>query len=380
MSRSSSSTAAERDLPTPGASLEERIRSVSQVLGLDVTGFAGAEPTERTRFLREWVDRGFSGEMHYIDRRLEERVDPRRVLPGARSMIVVGLLCASDPDASEAGGARGRIARYAGGDDYHDVLLDRVRALEAALPALAGQAIASRSYVDTGPVSERAAAAAAGLGWIGKNSCLIHPDWGSHLMLGVILCDLDLAVDAEIADHCGTCRACLDVCPTDAFVEPYVLDATRCISYTTIETRGAIPESMRAGQGDHVFGCDLCQTVCPWNKSRPRSTPADPLGLRTRLSKRPEWVEPSLAWLLALEPEEFDRTSRKTAIRRAGWRGLMRNALVAAGNSGDRDLLPLIDSHAGSADAMLQEHALWARAEIERAKPEAHPDPSTRND
>jgi epoxyqueuosine reductase len=351
----------------PSMVIEARIRSVAAALGFDTIGFAAAEPTDRTRFLREWVERGFAGEMHYIERRLEERIDPRRVLPSARSLVVVGTLCPvdaegrTDTDAS----ARGRIARYAGGDDYHDVMLDRLRALEAALPVLAARPIRSRSYVDTGPVSERAAAAAAGLGWIGKNSCLIDPDLGSHLMLGVILTELELEPDAEVSDHCGSCRACLDVCPTDAFAEPYVLDATRCISYTTIETRGTIPASLRAAQGDHVFGCDLCQSVCPWNRSRPKNLPADPLGLRARLEKRPEWLAPTLAWILDLDQEGFARASRKTALRRSGWRGLMRNALVAAGNARDPALVPLVERFARGDDPLLREHAEWALARIE---------------
>ena len=344
---------------------EDRIRSVASALGFDVAGFAKAEPTERTRFLQEWVDRGYSGEMHYIDRRLEERIDPRLVLPGARSIIVLGLWTQAVAEKDSESGPLGRIARYAGGDDYHDVMLDRIRALESALPALVEQRVASRSYVDTGPVAERAAAVAAGLGWIGKNSCLIHPEWGSHLMLGVILTDLDLEADAEVTDHCGTCRACLDICPTNAFPEPYVLDATRCISYTTIEDRGPIPQDLRQAQGEHVFGCDLCQSVCPWNQSRPKLLPSDPLGLRTRLTQRPEWIQPTLAWLLSLTQEQFDRASRKTAIRRTGWQGLLRNALIAAGNSGDPSLIPVITRHARSDDELLSEHARWALDQIE---------------
>jgi len=350
-------------------SLESRIRRVATALGLDAVGFAKAEPTDRTRFLRDWVARGYVGEMHYITRRLEERVDPRLVLPEARSLVVVGVLCASDPEPPRtAGEPRGRIARYAGGDDYHDVVLDRVRALAAALSVLAERPLRSRSYVDTGPVAERAAAAAAGLGWIGKNSCLIDPELGSNLMLGVILTELELEPDPVVANHCGSCRACLDVCPTGAFVEPYVLDATRCLSYTTIESRGAIPESLRAAQGEHVFGCDLCQSVCPWNRSRPKSPPSDPLGLRTRLLKRPEWVAPTLSWLLSLDETSFLHASRKTAIRRSGWRGLLRNALVAAGNAQDPELRPLIRKFLEGQDSMLREHARWALARIDAAR------------
>ena len=309
--------------------------------------------------------------MHYIGRRLEERIDPRRVLPGAASLIVVGLACPAeldgDPMTDSGAPVTGVVARYAGGDDYHDVLLDRVRALEAAIPRLAGREVRSRSYVDTGPISERAAAERAGLGWIAKNSCLIHLELGSHLMLGVILCDLVLEQDAPVTDHCGTCRACLDVCPTDAFVSPYVLDATRCISYTTIETRGSIPESMRGAHGDHVFGCDLCQTVCPWNKSRPRSPLADPLGLRERLAKREEWLAPTLEWILDLDEEGFRRATQKTALRRPGRIGLLRNALVAAGNSRDPRLLARVRRFIDDADPVLAEHARWAAAQLEGA-------------
>jgi epoxyqueuosine reductase len=356
------------------ASLEDRIRRVGLALGLDAVGFAPARPTPRTRFLREWIARGYAGEMHYLERRLEERVDPRAVLPGARSLVVVGLVCpepgAATPPGSDPateGAARGRVARYAVGDDYHEVLLDRVRALEAALSVLADAPVRSRSYVDTGPVAERAAAEAAGLGWIAKNTCLIHPELGSHLMLGVVLCDLPLSGDPPVADHCGTCRACLDVCPTNAFPEPYVLDATRCISYATIESRGAIPEPLREAHGGHVFGCDLCQTVCPWNRSRPRAPLADPLGLRARLEARPEWRSPTLAWLLGLDEQRFARATRRSAIRRPGWRGLVRNALVAAGNAGDPALREAIERHARGPDPMLREHAEWALRRLDAA-------------
>lgn len=353
----------------PAHSLEERIRRVGYALGLDAVGFAPATPTPRTEFVRDWWSRGYGGEMHYIGRRLDERVDPRQVLPEAKSIVVVGLACPAEPGENDDDASRGRVARYAGGDDYHDVLLDRVRALEAALSTLAGRSVRSRSYVDTGPVSERAAAEAAGLGWIAKNSCLIHLELGSHLMLGVILCDVELAQDEPVTDHCGTCRACLDVCPTDAFVEPYVLDATRCLSYTTIETRGAIPEPMREAQGDHVFGCDLCQTVCPWNKSRPRNPLADPLGLRERLAKRDEWLAPTLEWLLDLDEEAFRRATHRTAIRRPGHVGLLRNALVAAGNSDDPALLPRVRRFFDHSDPILAEHARWAARRLDGLEP-----------
>jgi len=348
--------------------LTERVKGLALAVGFDLVGIAPAEPSPQTQRLRPWLAHGYAGEMHYLARRVEERVDPRKVLDGARSIVALGFVY--DPgemagDASaEAGGARMRIARYVGGDDYHDVLIERVRALEDGLELLAGHPVATRGYVDTGPVLERAAAARAGLGWIGKNSCLIHPALGSYLFLGAVLTDLALEPDVPEPEHCGSCRACLDACPTDAFAEPYVLDATRCISYTTIEARGAVPEELRAGHGERGFGCDICQEVCPWNTRQRRSVPADPHGLRARLAPRPEWRQPSLAWVLSLGEDAWRAATRRSPLRRAKYRGLLRNALIVAGNSGDRSLLPLVQRHADAGDALLAEHARWALEQL----------------
>jgi epoxyqueuosine reductase len=214
--------------------------------------------------------------------------------------------------------------------------------------------------VDTGPVLERAHGARAGLGWIGKNTCLIDPELGSYLLLGVVITDLALRASTAEPGRCGTCRACLDACPTRAFDAPHVLDATRCLSYATIEQRGAIPVWMREAQGSRVFGCDVCQEVCPWNSHSRRKLPADPLGLRERLAPRAEWRGPSLEWLLSLDEENWRRATRKTALRRPGLRGLLRNALVAAGNSGDPALIPALRRHAMGDDPLLADHAEWA--------------------
>ena len=216
---------------------------------------------------------------------------------------------------------------------------------------------------------ERVLAARAGLGWIGKNACLIHPRLGSYVFLGVLFTDLALAPDGAEPDHCGTCRACLDACPTEAFVAPHVLDATRCIAYTTIELRDAIPSSLREGQGTHVFGCDVCQEVCPWNQRPLRRVPDDPLGLRARLAPAPAWVAPDLAWLLSLDEDAWRAATRRSALRRAKRRALLRNALVAAGNAGEAGLAPLLRAHAEGDDALLAEHARWALA---RLGPQAH--------
>ncbi len=337
----------------------ERVRAAARSLGFDLVGIAPAEPPPHADFLGEWLARGYAGEMGWLARRAALREDPRRVLPGARSVVAVAVVY-DDPRA-EAGTREvaGRVARYAGGDDYHDVLGRRLGALEAEIATLA-PAARTRRYVDTGPVLERPLAARAGLGWIGKNTLLIHPRLGSYLFLGVVLTDLALAPDAPEPDHCGSCRACLDACPTDAFPAPYVLDASRCLSYTTIELRGAIPEPLREPQADWVFGCDVCQEVCPWNTRAGRRVPEDEAGLRGALAPREAWQGPSLQELLALDAEAFAERARGTALRRTKWRGLLRNALVAAGNSGDPTLAPAVARHAAGEDELLAEHARWA--------------------
>ncbi|MCG8588713.1 MAG: tRNA epoxyqueuosine(34) reductase QueG [Proteobacteria bacterium] len=340
--------------------LTERVKSLALAVGFDLVGVAAAEATPETEALRDWVAAGYAGEMDYLVRRVEERVDPRRVLEGARSVLAVGLCYDPGEPPATAGDSVGRVARYAGGEDYHDVVGDRLQALAAGIEALLERPVASRCYVDTGPVQERVFAARGGLGWIGKNTCLIHPTLGSYVFLGVLLSELPLIPDAPEPDHCGSCRACLDACPTDAFVDAYVLDARRCISYTTIEQRGEIPEALREGQGELVFGCDICQEVCPWNTRRGRPLPPDPLGLRERLRPRAEWVRPALRWILALDEEAWRAATRRSPLRRARYRGLLRNALVAAGNSGDAVLRPWVERHAEGEDSLLAEHARWA--------------------
>jgi epoxyqueuosine reductase len=346
----------------------EAARRLALAVGFDLAGVARALPGERTRGLRDWVERGLAGPpegpLGFVWRRLAEREDPRRVFEGVQSIVVVGLFVG---DASE-GEQRSRealVARYARGDDYHEVLEDRLRALVSALEAWLGRAFEHRSYVDTGPVAERVFAAEAGLGWIGRNTMLIHPSLGSHVMLGVLLTELELTPDEPEPDHCGTCRACLDACPTQAFVASHVLDATRCLAYTTIEDPGPIPLGLREAQGERVFGCDVCQDVCPFNQRRGRTPPSDPLGLRARLAARDEWREPSLAWLLALDESAWFVATRRSAVRRARWRGLVRNALVVAGNRRDPALRPLLERHAHGPDPLLAEHARWALTQLE---------------
>ncbi len=353
----------------------EAAKQLARAVGFDLVGIAEAAPTEETRFVREWAERGLGGPaggpLDYVLRRLDEREDPRRVLPGVRSVVAVGLFYDGAGSRETAGAPEKddcpRVSRYARGDDYHDVMQDRLAALASALEAWCGRALEVRTYVDTGPVQERVFAAEAGLGWIGKNTMLIHPSLGSYLFLGVLLSQLPMTPDAREPDHCGTCRACLDACPTDAFIEPHVLDATRCLSYTTIEDPGPIPHGLRDHHGPWLFGCDVCQEVCPFNERNQRrgtSLPPDPLGLRARLEARDEWALPSLAWVLDLDEEAWRDATRRSPLRRAKRRGLLRNALVAAGNSGDACLRPQVERHANGDDPMLAEHARWARARL----------------
>lgn len=346
--------------PSRAPTLEDRVKALALALGFDRAGICSASPSEETRFVREWVRRGYAASMGYIERRVDERVDPALLMPGVRSMIAVGFAYDPPGEPDAAAGNSVRIASYVGSEDYHDVMLEPLRALATGVEAMTSEEVTTRCYVDTGPVLERVFAARAGLGWQGKNTCLIDRQLGSRILLGVVLCSQEFEFDAPASDHCGTCRACLDACPTDAFEGAYVLDARKCISYTTIESREGIDPALRAQHGDWAFGCDICQDVCPWNRRRRAGDLPDPLGLRARLAPDPRWVRTELAWLLSLDEEAWRESTRGSAIRRSRYRGLMRNALVAAGNSGDRDLRGLVGHFAVGDDAMLAEHARWA--------------------
>jgi epoxyqueuosine reductase len=369
--------------------MEERERTRwmmarTRELGFDLAGVAPARDFPELARLEEWLGRGYAGEMRYMSD--ARRRSPGRVVEAARSLIVCALnYNTAHPNSTEDlplhsanvpdDKPPGWISRYAWGDDYHDVLGKRLRALVEEMRAEFGPDFQAFPYVDTGPILERVAAKYAGLGWLGKNTCLIHHRLGSWLFLGVIVTTLELeptlrASEPPPADLCGRCRLCLDACPTGALVEPYVLDARRCISYLTIELHGPIPEELRPAMGAMVFGCDICQDVCPWNSKAPTTVPAafEPREFADGRSL----LAPELEWLAAMDEGEFRRVFRRSAVKRAKWRGMVRNACVALGNSAARLAPPvreritqLLERLAASSDPLIAEHARWALARVQ---------------
>ncbi len=334
------------------SSLTVRIKAHARALGFDLVGIAPARPPEHWTFFLDWVAQGFAGEMGYLERNLERRGDPAQVLPGVRSILCVGMNYNTGEEGTGSG-LKGRIARYARGDDYHEVLKDRLFRLLDFIRAEGGPEVEGRVYVDTGPVLEREVAARAGVGWFGKHTGLIHKRAGSWLLLGEILLTAELDYDTPALDHCGTCTRCIDACPTGAILEPYVLDSRKCISYLTIEVKGAIPVEMRAQMGDWVFGCDVCQEVCPWN----RKAPATEEGAFTA---REGLEAPDLVELLKMDQATFGVRFKGSPIKRTKRRGLLRNAAVAMGNSGDRRAVPALVEALSDGEPLVRGHAAWA--------------------
>ena len=304
------------------------VKAKAAALGFDLCGIAPAGDLPELKFFPQWLERGFAGEMAYLARSAERRADVRNVLPSARSVIVTGTLYNVDrPYSTECDDpSRAQIARYAWGDDYHGVIETRLDALLTWMREASADPFEARRYVDTGPVQERVYAQHAGIGWIGKNTCVINPAIGSWLFLGEIICSLPLEADPPSFDQCGACTLCIEACPTQAIVGPGVLDSTRCISYLTIEARGPIPDAMQPAVGSHVYGCDICQEVCPWNAAPP-------------VSPDPAW-QPRAAWdmrttseLAAMSDDALRRAMRGSAMQRTKVSGLRRNLSVVVGNA-----------------------------------------------
>jgi epoxyqueuosine reductase len=350
-------------------------------LGFVLCGVARPEGFPELGKFREWLERGYAGEMKYLDD--SRRAEPQLVMKDLRSVIVCALNYNTDYPYStvagtagdgEDGASRGWISRYAWGDDYHEVMWEKLNALSDALKERYSQPFTIRAYADTGPVAERIFAKYAGLGWLGKNTLLLNEEHGSWLFLGVIFTSLEVAPTLSLSeppppDLCGNCRQCLDACPTGALVEPYVLDARRCISYLTIELRGKIPEELRVPVGWQVYGCDICQDVCPYNR-KASVTSIKEFQPRQKNADR-SLFKPSLEWLARMDEQEFRVTFRKSAVKRTKWAGLVRNACIALGNTkfdGEteeyRRIDGILEGLEQSEISTISESARWARKRI----------------
>jgi len=315
------------------------IKARARELGFDACGVAPATELPELSFFSEWIANGYAGSMAYLERSAERRADVRHVMPTARTVIVTATVYNTPrPYSTEcADRSRGHVARYAWGDDYHDVIGGRLESLLAWMRDTATEPFDGRVYVDTGPVQERVYAQHAGVGWIGKNTCVINPGLGSWIFLGEILCSLPLDVDPPSFDQCGSCSLCLEACPTQAILAPGVLDSRRCISYLTIEHRGEIPREMREAIGTHVYGCDICQEVCPWNHSAPVS-------LDPAWQPRPAWDLPALVELRGMTDDELGQSLRGSSMRRAKAGGIRRNVNVVLENVQDREPTAVLPS------------------------------------
>ena len=360
------------------ASITDLVKRAAHDAGFELAGIAPVRDFDELAYFPKWIDAGHAGEMKYLEARDDagrlKRVSLRVAAPWARSVIVCAInYNTAQPYSTQANDpARGWISRYAWSrEDYHDAVLKKLRVIEKQLTETLSAHARSESpgsqsiepsledslrtwcYVDTGPIVERVYAKYAGVGWIGKNTCVLNQKLGSWLFLGVILTSLELTPDLPAPDRCGTCTRCLDACPTNAFLDPYQLDANKCISYLTIEKRGTLPEELREGMGRHIFGCDICQDVCPWNRKAPASTAAE-------FQPRENLVNPALEWLAGMTPESFRETFRGSPVRRTKLTGLKRNAAIAMGNSGDRKFLPTLEQLSNDDDATVAECAQWA--------------------
>jgi epoxyqueuosine reductase len=334
-------------------------------LGFDDCRFTTARPPDHAAQFQRWLQAGRHGQMDYLARNAHKRIDPAQVLAAANTIITLAASYTppSDGGGSSVMGVTGEIARYARFGDYHEVLGVRLKKLAAFVDSL-GEGTRSLWYVDTGPLLERDLAERAGLGFIGKHTNLISRKLGNWIFLAEIITTLELEVDAPEKNRCGSCRRCIDACPTAAITAPFQLDARRCISYLTIELKGAIPEALRPLIGNHIYGCDDCLAVCPWNRFARQ-------GAMMRSHYRPDLAAPDLIELLSLDEAAFQQRFAGTPIRRVKRRGLLRNVCVALGNCGDQGALPALNQAAADAEPLVAEHARWAIAQIQSRRASA---------
>ncbi len=356
--------------------ITDRIKGAAREAGFDLAGIAPVRDFPELEHFPAWLEAGHAGEMKYLEARDDfgslKRSSLKTVAPWARSVIVCAInYNAAHPYSTQfKDPERGWISRYAWGrEDYHESVMRRLVIVESELREMA-PGVESRRYVDTGPLVERVYAKYAGVGWVGKNTCIINQGKGSWLFLGVILTSLELNPGMPAPDRCGTCTRCIDACPTNAFIGPYRLDSNRCIAYLTIEKRGEIPEDLREGVGRHIFGCDICQDVCPWNRKAPA-------GNTPEFQPREELVHPVLEWLTRMDSAEFAEKFRGSPLKRAKRNGIRRNAVVAIGNSKNRKFLPLLEELSRDEDAQIAEHARWAAHKLRTANQELETDISS---
>ncbi len=340
----------------------QQIKKLFRELGCDLVGVAPVRPFPELSQFEEWLDRGFAGEMHYLHRHLEKSLNPRHILESVRSVLVCAQVYETElPHSVEvADPEKGWISRYAWGDDYHDVLLSTLRQGAERLGERFDD-LEFRAYVDTGPTRDRIWAYNAGLGWFGKNSCLINQNLGSYFFIGEIFLNLPLQPDQPVAERCGTCTRCVESCPTGAIVEPGLVDARKCISYLTIELKTAIPEDLRGRIGSHIFGCDICQDVCPWNRKAPSSKEEAYL-------PREGFFNPDLEEFYHLIQDEFPASFKKSPLKRSKQKGLLRNVAVAMGNSGEKRFEESLKEMTESEEDLVQEHARWALGKLHSKK------------
>jgi epoxyqueuosine reductase len=344
------------------AELTGRIKAAARALGFDPVGITTAEPVDSEwERLQDFLARGEHGSMAYLAKEPYRRIDPKQLVPDARSVVVLGMSYAPEREVPESEAAR--VARYARGRDYHKVIFKQLRALEAALADLSGRPFRGRTFVDTGPLLERAFARRAGLGFIGKNTMLIHPRTGSYFFLSVLLTDLELVADPPATGDCGSCRLCIEACPTGALDVPYQLKATRCISYLTIEERGHIPVELRPSVGEWAFGCDTCQEVCPYNRRSPATdqpafAPDRGAGHHLNLD----------AVLALADREAFLARFAGTPLTRPKREGILRNACLAAAHARRTDLIPALERCQTDQEPVVREAASWALAQLRALK------------
>jgi epoxyqueuosine reductase len=343
----------------PPEQLTQAIKEEAHRLGFELVGISPVSDPPHEQSFADWLQAGYSGEMAYLTRTEQARRHPDTWLPWARSVVSVAMnyYTPFPREADHTAASRGWVSRYAWGDDYHAMMESRLDSLLGWIRHTIGQGIQGKAYVDAGPVLEKGFAGRAGIGWIGKNTLFISPKHGSYFFLGELFLSLDLPADQPIKNRCGSCDLCLKACPTDAFVGPYRLDARRCISYLTVELKGSIPTSIRPLIGDHIFGCDICQEVCPYNINIKTST-------EPAFQPREGLYAPELIPLLALDDEQFRSRFKGSPVKRSKRRGLMRNVAVALGNAGSAESVPDLITLLADPEPLIRGHAAWALGRI----------------